>query len=195
MFPPPWLICLQFNFHQAQYYCDYLVVCCTNPKDGDDQGAISGMNEWQGKPKYSEKTGPSASLSITDPTWLNPGRRGGKPATNRLTYSKAWSQLLVALLSPCIPSSQGICWFSCSYNIRTDLCPISCNARSALFCCFMALSWVARDTADHSSRKAVLKPVVSKQPESSYRAFCFQRVHASRPTAISQTECRVVRSH
>jgi hypothetical protein len=45
--------------------------------------------EWQGKPKYSEKTYLSATLS-TNPTWpdpgLNPGRRGGKPATNRLSY-------------------------------------------------------------------------------------------------------------
>jgi hypothetical protein len=40
---------------------------------------------WQGKPKYSEETSPSATLSTTDPTWpdlgSNPGRRGGKPAT------------------------------------------------------------------------------------------------------------------
>jgi hypothetical protein len=46
--------------------------------------------DWQGKPKYSEKTCPSATLSTTNPTWLdpvlNPGRRGGKPATNRLSY-------------------------------------------------------------------------------------------------------------
>jgi hypothetical protein len=46
--------------------------------------------DWQGKPKYSEKTGPSATLSTTNPTWpdpgSNPGRRGGKPATNRLSY-------------------------------------------------------------------------------------------------------------
>jgi hypothetical protein len=43
--------------------------------------------DWQGKPKYSEKTCPSATLSTTNPTWpdpgSNPGRRGGKPATNR----------------------------------------------------------------------------------------------------------------
>jgi hypothetical protein len=54
--------------------------------DGDDCGAISGMNEWQGKPKYSEETCPSAALSTTDHTCLdpgsNPGCRGGKPATN-----------------------------------------------------------------------------------------------------------------
>jgi hypothetical protein len=43
--------------------------------------------DWQGKPKYSEKTCPSATLSTTNPTWLdpgsNPGRRDRKPATNR----------------------------------------------------------------------------------------------------------------
>jgi hypothetical protein len=33
----------------------------------DDCGAISGMNEWQRKRKYSEKTRPSATLSTTDP--------------------------------------------------------------------------------------------------------------------------------
>jgi hypothetical protein len=46
--------------------------------------------DWQGKPKYSEKTCPSATLSTTNPTWpdlgSNPGRRGGKLATNRLIY-------------------------------------------------------------------------------------------------------------
>jgi hypothetical protein len=35
--------------------------------DGDC-GADDGMNEWQGKPKYSEETRPSAALSATDPT-------------------------------------------------------------------------------------------------------------------------------
>jgi hypothetical protein len=36
--------------------------------DGDDCGAISGMNERQGKLKYFEETCLSASLSTTDPT-------------------------------------------------------------------------------------------------------------------------------
>jgi hypothetical protein len=49
--------------------------------------------EWQGKPKYSEKTYPSTTLSTTNLTWpdpgSNPGRRGGKLATNRLSYGPA----------------------------------------------------------------------------------------------------------
>jgi hypothetical protein len=44
--------------------------------------------DWQVKPKYSEKTCPRATLSTTNPTCpdpgSNPGRCGGKPATNRL---------------------------------------------------------------------------------------------------------------
>jgi hypothetical protein len=52
-------------------------------------------NERQGKPKYSEKTCPDATLSTTNPTWpdagLNPSRRGGKPATNRFRYGAATS--------------------------------------------------------------------------------------------------------
>jgi hypothetical protein len=47
----------------------------------------------QEKPKYTEKTYPSATLSTTNPTWpdlgSNRGRRGGKPATNRLSYGTA----------------------------------------------------------------------------------------------------------
>jgi hypothetical protein len=48
---------------------------------------------WQGKPKYLENTFPSATLSTTNPTWpdlgWNPGRRGEKPATSRLSYGTA----------------------------------------------------------------------------------------------------------
>jgi hypothetical protein len=55
----------------------------------------------QGKPKYSEKIYRSATLSTTIPTWpdlgSNKGRRGGKPATNRLRYGTAFSSLLVQI--------------------------------------------------------------------------------------------------
>jgi hypothetical protein len=42
--------------------------------------------------KYSEKIYPSATLSTTNLTWTDPGSnvgRGGKPATNRLSYGAA----------------------------------------------------------------------------------------------------------
>jgi hypothetical protein len=49
---------------------------------------------WQGKPKYSEETCPSASLSTTCPDrGSNPVRRGGKSATNRLSYGMAFSTI------------------------------------------------------------------------------------------------------
>jgi hypothetical protein len=59
------------------------------------------MNIGHGKPKYSEKTCPRATLSITNPTWLhpvlNPGRRGEKSETNHLSYDAAFSMDLPRL--------------------------------------------------------------------------------------------------
>jgi hypothetical protein len=64
--------------------------------DDDDDGdcvAISRMNDWQGKPKHSEKTCPSVALPTTDPIRLdagsNPGHRVKKPATDRQGYGTA----------------------------------------------------------------------------------------------------------
>jgi hypothetical protein len=56
--------------------------------------------DWQEKPKFSDKTHPSATFvpsqnpTLPDPG-LNPGRRGGKPAINRLSYGAAYSFTLV----------------------------------------------------------------------------------------------------
>jgi hypothetical protein len=36
--------------------------------DGDDCGAVRGMNDWQGKLKCSEKTFPNDALCTTNPT-------------------------------------------------------------------------------------------------------------------------------
>jgi hypothetical protein len=61
--------------------------------DVEDCEAIGGLNEWQGKPKYSKKTCPSAALSTKDRTWLDPGsnlsHRSGKPLSNGRTYDTA----------------------------------------------------------------------------------------------------------
>jgi hypothetical protein len=58
--------------------------------DGGDCREIRGINEWQRKPHNSAQTSFSAALSTTDTIRLepgsNPGRRGGKPATNGLSY-------------------------------------------------------------------------------------------------------------
>jgi hypothetical protein len=72
----------------------HLLAYCTCPGRFED-GEFGGMN-WQGKPKYSDKTCPGATLSTTNPTLpdpgSNPGRRGGKPATNRLSYGAAYNK-------------------------------------------------------------------------------------------------------
>jgi hypothetical protein len=47
----------------------------------------------RGKPKYSRKTCPIATLFTTNPTWTdpesNPSVRGERPATNRLSRGMA----------------------------------------------------------------------------------------------------------
>jgi hypothetical protein len=51
--------------------------------DGDDFGAISGMNAWQGKQKYSEETYPSAALFNTDPSGLTRARSRARAVGSR----------------------------------------------------------------------------------------------------------------
>jgi hypothetical protein len=61
--------------------------------DGDC-GEIGGMKIGREDRSTRGKTCPSATLSTTNPTWLDPGlnpdRSGGKPATNRLSYGAAY---------------------------------------------------------------------------------------------------------
>jgi hypothetical protein len=53
---------------------------------------VEQLVEWRlvGETEVLGENLPSATLSTTNPTWpdpsSNPGRRGGKPATNRLSY-------------------------------------------------------------------------------------------------------------
>jgi hypothetical protein len=71
----------------------HLLAYCTCPGWSWGWRIIRWNEDWQGKPKYSEKTCTGATLSTTNPTWpdpgLNTGRRGGKPATNRFSYGAA----------------------------------------------------------------------------------------------------------
>jgi hypothetical protein len=75
-------------------YCGHFWLIVPAPDDRWGWLWSNWWNEdWQGKPRYSEKTCPSATSSTTIPTWpdpgSNPGRRGGKPETNRLSYGAA----------------------------------------------------------------------------------------------------------
>jgi hypothetical protein len=56
----------------------------------------------QGKPKYSEKTCPVPLCPPQNPTWIdpgaNPGLRGERPATNRLSHGTAFLFVMGTIL-------------------------------------------------------------------------------------------------
>jgi hypothetical protein len=91
--------------------------------------------DWQGKPKYSKKTFPSATLSTTNPTWhhpdLNTGRRGGKPVTNRLSYGTAFMLVkTVMCVCVCVQACirRGYCFYKGKNNVyrRFSCRPTAC---------------------------------------------------------------------
>jgi hypothetical protein len=61
--------------------------------DDCDCGTVGGMTDWQGEPKYSEKTCSLAALSTTNLTWPIPGSgagsRRGELMPPRLEYGTA----------------------------------------------------------------------------------------------------------
>jgi hypothetical protein len=103
-----WVCFIASGVGLSPLYCGHFWPIVQAPDNGWGWLWSNWWNEdWQGKPKYSEKTCPSATSSTTNPTLpdpgLNPGRCGGKPATNRLSYGAAYlgvSQFSVRLLSP-----------------------------------------------------------------------------------------------
>jgi hypothetical protein len=76
---------------------------------------------WQGKPKYSEKTCPGANLSTTNLTWRilgsNPGRRHGKPATMARPYNRYRSR--AECLGILYAERQYLCLCSFNGGLRT----------------------------------------------------------------------------
>jgi hypothetical protein len=105
--PPRWEVYTVFFFlvgrDWVSWYCGHYWPIVPDPDDRWGWLWRNWWNEdWQGKPKYSEKTCLSGTLSTTNPTWLdpglNPGRRGGKPATNRLIYGADQIVLLIFIV-------------------------------------------------------------------------------------------------
>jgi hypothetical protein len=74
----------------------------------------------RGKPTTHRKTCPSATLSTTNLTWIdlgsNPGLRGERPATNRLSHGTAY---FTALLKDVVGSHAGRV-VSTTYTSRGD---------------------------------------------------------------------------
>jgi hypothetical protein len=85
---------------------------------------------WQGKPQYSEKTCPSATLSTKNPILSDlgssPGRRGGKPTTNRLSGGRPFRLILMQLLG-LVPWQH-----ACATHKRTFLTPLKHSGPSPL---------------------------------------------------------------
>jgi hypothetical protein len=86
---------------ESTWYCGHYWPIVPAPDDRRWWLWSSRWNEtWQRKQKYSEKTYTSTTLSITNTTWpelgSNPDSRGGKPATNRLSYGTLnhWVRIL-----------------------------------------------------------------------------------------------------
>jgi hypothetical protein len=88
------LFLIFFLWSEFTWYCGHYWPIVPVPDDWWWWVWSSRWNKnWQGKPKYSEKTCPSATLSTTSlirpDSGSNPGRHGGRPATNRLSHSTA----------------------------------------------------------------------------------------------------------
>jgi hypothetical protein len=79
--------------------------------------------DWQGKPKCSEKTCPSSALSTTNPTWPDPGSSPGRRVeSQRLT---AWA--MARPLRPCYEIAIGLLysWVSCKGLQSPSNCIVS----------------------------------------------------------------------
>jgi hypothetical protein len=118
---------------------------------------VEQLVEWRlaGKPKYSEKTCPSAILSTTNPTWPDPckntGRHGGKPVTNRLNYGAA---------NP---------WIRCSVHGRPKIIKHKEFARQGSNLCGGGVEYLHHDPASHKRRwKGSLKSETVKYGLKSY---------------------------
>jgi hypothetical protein len=92
------------------------------PAPGDcDDGEFGGMKIGRGNRSIRKKTAPAPLRSPQFPRW-NPGRRRGKPATNRLSCSVATFTHLTPLLEVCDnPDQSEYCYISGLWDFICDL--------------------------------------------------------------------------
>jgi hypothetical protein len=90
--------------------------------------AVSGMNEFEGKPKYSEEPCPNAALSTTDPTWLHPGHCGWKAAKNRRSCGTAFLKNSSCLISVLLVRMSVLVVEYLGWNLREECRLLGCYA-------------------------------------------------------------------
>jgi hypothetical protein len=117
----------------------------------------SRQNEnWQRKPKYSQKTCPSATLCTTNPAWPD---LGSKPATNRLSYDTAICGVTTSarrVKGDGQNSSLSLCIF---ISFRVYSAPFPSHCRSYRYSCLhpqAVTCWLLPPTYLHSSVSVVL---------------------------------------
>jgi hypothetical protein len=67
---------------------------------------------WQGKPKYSEKSRPSATLFTTNPTWLDLGSNPGRGRLTTWAMARLIYEYLHRVNSPLTPCSPTLSTYS-----------------------------------------------------------------------------------
>jgi hypothetical protein len=95
----------------SSWYISHYLAFCISPGCVRLVRSSRWSENWQGKPKYSEKTWPSATLSTATPTWpdleSNLGCHGGEPVATRLSYGTALRvHSLVLIVTPVSPQCQ-----------------------------------------------------------------------------------------
>jgi hypothetical protein len=103
--------------------------------DGDCR-AIGGMKIGRGNRNTRRKTCPSATLSTTNPTWpdpgSNPGCRGEKPATNRLSYGN-WDIDSLIVHRPATVAERSM---ACTTFARSEAGIVSSNPTQGMDVCY-----------------------------------------------------------
>jgi hypothetical protein len=175
-------------------YCGHFWPIVQTP---DDRGGWLWSNwwneDWQRKPKHSEKICPSATLSTTNPTWpdpgSNPGRRGGKPATNRLSNGAVQNNGLIDRMIGFISNSATTFLNYSQYSDNADLNTIQFTVAHALGFSIFTSRFLATDHNTETSTSKhyeVLLPLLVQSLWNS-TALCWTQNRTSRGCLLPRT--------
>jgi hypothetical protein len=116
------------------------------PAPGDYvDGEFWWKENWQGKPKYSDKTYPSATLSTTNPTWPDPGVSAFPPTTLQVPHScqyfgnilaekfVSWNQYMIKCTNFC----RATCWkCTCAVHDHSNVISLEARELNGIYCSY-----------------------------------------------------------